>query len=92
MCDSSELPDDFVSVVKGIDYKSPVTKINVAVNKLPNFIANPNSEEGKVMPHHKCTIHLNCESTSMLDRAYLDAVSNNEPSRFRSCTMQFYAS
>ena len=33
------------------------------------------------MPHHRCTIHLNCESTEMLDRAYLDAVSDNRPSR-----------
>ena len=70
MIDSRELPDDFLTSIRSIDYKSPVTKINVAVNKLPNFIANPNSREGQVMPHHRCTVHMNCESTSMLQDAY----------------------
>ena len=48
MCESRDLPSDFVNAVRGINYKSPVTKINVAVDKLPNFTANPNTKEGQV--------------------------------------------
>ena len=56
MCESRDLPEEFLSAVKGINYKSPVTKINVAVDRLPNFLANPNSAEGQVMPHHRSDI------------------------------------
>ena len=49
MCERRDLPSDFVNAVRGINYKSPVTKINVAVDKLPNFTANPNTKEGQVM-------------------------------------------
>ena len=53
----SALPGKFLESVSKIDYTSPVTKINVAVNKLPNFTANP-GPPSQVMPHHKCTIHM----------------------------------
>lgn len=63
---------EFLNKIQGIDYTSPVTKINgktalvsvtrwnkfffsyltVAVNKLPNFIANPSTFPGKVEPWH----------------------------------------
>ena len=33
----------------GIDYTSPVCKINIAVNKIPNFLADPNTTEQAVM-------------------------------------------
>ena len=65
------------------DYMSPVTKINVAVDRLPNFIANPNTKEGTenaVMPHHKCTIHLNCEDSQLLENAYIDATKDTKKS------------
>ena len=60
------------------DYKSPVTKINVAVNRLPNFLANPNNEKDakEIQPHHRCTIHLNCENSKLLDEAFKDATKD----------------
>ena len=60
------------------DYKSPVTKINVAVNRLPNFLANPNNTNdlNEIQPHHRCTIHLNCENSKLLDEAYKDATKD----------------
>lgn len=67
------LQDDLVSEIKQIDYTSPVTKINVAVKELPNFTANPNRLKNTPMPHHQCTIHLNCEKTESIHEAYLDA-------------------
>ena len=70
----SILPSEYLSSIYNIDYTSPVTKINVAINKLPNFLANPNENVNEVMPHHRCTIHLNCEHTDLLMDAYNDAI------------------
>ncbi|XP_066277356.1 pyridine nucleotide-disulfide oxidoreductase domain-containing protein 2-like [Branchiostoma lanceolatum] len=75
------LPEDFRAEVSHIDYKSPVTKINVAVNKLPNFKAAPNTADNAPLPHHRCTIHLNCEDSALIDEAYHDAVVQGIPSR-----------
>ncbi|XP_071792921.1 pyridine nucleotide-disulfide oxidoreductase domain-containing protein 2-like [Asterias amurensis] len=63
------LPKEFIQEVKAIDYKSPVTKINVAVDRLPNFKASP-TDSNQPGPHHTCTIHLNCETTDLLTDAY----------------------
>lgn len=67
------LPSEYLNSLQNIDYTSPVTKINVAVNKLPNFLADPNQKPNQVMPHHRCTIHLNCEDSQLLEEAYADA-------------------
>ena len=69
------IPPSYLNSMKNIDYTSPVTKINVAVNQLPNFLANPCKEINQVMPHHRCTIHLNCESTDLIEKAYAEAVN-----------------
>lgn len=71
---SGVLPEQYVEEVSSIDYKSPVTKINVAIDRLPNFTAIPNTGEGIVGPQHTCTIHLNCETTSLINDAYDDAM------------------
>ncbi|KAM8858606.1 pyridine nucleotide-disulfide oxidoreductase domain-containing protein 2 [Spinachia spinachia] len=72
------LSSEFINAVDQIDYTSPVTKINVAVDKLPNFLASP-TPNGKQGPHHQCSIHLNCESVELLETAYKEAV-NGRPS------------
>jgi len=64
------------AAIDSIDYKSPVTKINVAVDKIPNFLAKPNKKELECMPHHQCTIHLNCESLDLVHEGYLQAENN----------------
>ena len=70
MKQSPDVPDSYRRSLAGIDYTSPVCKINVAVNKLPNFLADPNTEDDRPEPHHQCTIHLNCERTDIIDEAY----------------------
>eukprot|EP00058_Branchiostoma_floridae_P022469 XP_002607959.1 hypothetical protein BRAFLDRAFT_74908 [Branchiostoma floridae] len=75
------LPEDFLSEVSHVDYKSPVTKINVAVDQLPNFKAAPNTADNAPLPHHRCTIHLNCEDSALIDEAYHDAVAHGIPSK-----------
>ncbi|XP_066535439.1 pyridine nucleotide-disulfide oxidoreductase domain-containing protein 2 [Hoplias malabaricus] len=75
------LPQDFITALNQIDYTSPVTKINVAVDKLPNFLAAPNTPDGKPGPHHQCSIHLNCESLEVLDAAYTEGQLGRPSSR-----------
>lgn len=74
----SSLSPEFITAVDQIDYTSPVTKINVAVDKLPNFLAAPTPND-KPGPHHQCSIHLNCESVEVLETAYKEAI-NGRPS------------
>ncbi|XP_012687708.1 pyridine nucleotide-disulfide oxidoreductase domain-containing protein 2 [Clupea harengus] len=75
------LPSEFIKAVSQIDYTSPVTKINVAVDRLPNFLAVPNTAEGVPGPHHQCSIHLNCESVEVLEEAYRESQQGRPSSR-----------
>lgn len=74
-----QLPEEFLQHVAQLDTRSPVTKINVAVDRLPSFLAAPNASDGRPLPHHQCSIHLNCENTCILHRAFQEA-SSGEPS------------
>ncbi|KAK6258347.1 hypothetical protein SCA6_012821 [Theobroma cacao] len=54
------LPDDFLRAIKYSDYNSGTTKINVAVDKLPQFhCCRSNNPEGG--PQHTATIHIGSE-------------------------------
>ena len=64
---ASDLPAGFLADVKAIDYSSPVTKVNLAVDQLPNFKCAPHSGNTPA-PHHFTTIHMNCESIADIDR------------------------
>lgn len=59
--------------IDSIDYTSPVFKINVALKGLPNFMAYPNTPDGKPGPQHFGTIHLASESMRQLDQAFHSA-------------------
>lgn len=72
---------EFMRRVKNIQYESGVTKINLAVSKLPNFKADPTVDENVPMPHHRCTIHFNCENMGLIDEAFKDAKYHGIPSR-----------
>ncbi|RDX64518.1 Pyridine nucleotide-disulfide oxidoreductase domain-containing protein 2, partial [Mucuna pruriens] len=73
------LPDDFVRAIKHSDYSSATTKINVAVDKLPEFgcckLNHPHAG-----PQHGGTIHIGSESMEEIHSACQDAV-NGVPSR-----------
>ncbi|XP_048713231.1 pyridine nucleotide-disulfide oxidoreductase domain-containing protein 2 isoform X2 [Caretta caretta] len=57
----------------------PAARSPVAVDRLPSFVAAPNAGDGRPLPHHQCSIHLNCEDTHLLHRAFQEA-SSGEPS------------
>lgn len=69
------LSQDILDKIEGIDYTSPVTKLNFAVNRLPNFKADPNQVPNEALPLHQSTIHLNCENMALLEDAYSSSVS-----------------
>ncbi|XP_044470204.1 pyridine nucleotide-disulfide oxidoreductase domain-containing protein 2 [Mangifera indica] len=73
------LPDDFILSVKHSDYSSGTTKINLAVDKLPQFscckLSHPDPG-----PQHAGTIHIGSESMEEIHSACQEAV-NGLPSR-----------
>ncbi|CAJ0928714.1 unnamed protein product, partial [Mesorhabditis belari] len=65
LLEESHLPIDYLHSIKQIDYTSPVTKINVALKELPNFVARPH-HGSQAAPHHQTTIHMNGESMQLI--------------------------
>ncbi|GJM95071.1 hypothetical protein PR202_ga11767 [Eleusine coracana subsp. coracana] len=68
------LPENFLCSVKTADYSSATTKINVAVDRLPQFqcCKGINPEGG---PEHMGTIHIGSESMEEIDIAFREAES-----------------
>ncbi|XP_006925960.1 pyridine nucleotide-disulfide oxidoreductase domain-containing protein 2 isoform X1 [Pteropus alecto] len=75
------LPKEFTERISQLDTRSPVTKINVAVDRLPDFLAAPSAIEGQPLPQHHCSIHLNCEDTDLLHQAFEDAMDGRPSHR-----------
>ncbi|KAL4023744.1 pyridine nucleotide-disulfide oxidoreductase domain-containing protein 2-like [Cucumis melo var. makuwa] len=73
------LPDEFLRAIKHIDYRSATTKINLAVEKVPQFPCcklSPSEARDQLVG----TIHIGAESMEEIDSACQDAV-NGIPSR-----------
>jgi len=60
----------------------PHHNFTVAVNKLPNFLADPCEKANQPLPLHQCTIHINCENTEMITQAYNCALDGNISDRW----------
>lgn len=67
----ADVPADFLNAVNRISYESASAKINVALDRLPNFSAMPNTGDGPG-PQHRGTIHL-CPDQDFIERAYDEA-------------------
>eukprot|EP00123_Amoebidium_parasiticum_P013836 comp22175_c0_seq1/m.32556 comp22175_c0_seq1/g.32556 ORF comp22175_c0_seq1/g.32556 comp22175_c0_seq1/m.32556 type:complete len:588 (-) comp22175_c0_seq1:636-2399(-) len=87
LINKSHLPGSFVKDVAAIDYTSPVFKLNVAFNKLPQFTAkalpypaDPSTAPDPGSPYHRCTIHLGSESVKEIESAFSEAKFTNRPS------------
>jgi phytoene dehydrogenase-like protein len=64
-----ELPDDFVRDIENWKTRSGVVKINVAISELPDFIADPGTQQ---QDHHTGSVEL-CLSTEYAEKAFQDA-------------------
>ncbi|KAJ4912363.1 FAD/NAD(P)-binding oxidoreductase family protein [Raphanus sativus] len=76
---SNVLPEKFVSAIKNSDYSSATTKINMAVDKLPQFQCC-NTNHSRPGPEHFGTIHIGAETMDEVHTACHDA-ENGLPSR-----------
>lgn len=63
------LPPEFAEAIDRISYASASAKINVALERLPDFTALPGTQAG---PQHRGTVHL-CPDQDFIERAYDDA-------------------
>jgi len=72
------LPQSFQNSVDRIDYSSASMKINLALNELPDFLAEPGcSDPG---PQHRGTIHINAQMQD-LEQAWFDAQQGRPSSK-----------
>eukprot|EP01118_Nematostelium_gracile_P016372 TRINITY_DN675_c0_g1_i1.p1 TRINITY_DN675_c0_g1~~TRINITY_DN675_c0_g1_i1.p1 ORF type:complete len:560 (-),score=136.57 TRINITY_DN675_c0_g1_i1:551-2230(-) len=78
LCPKDTIPKPFSDRIKNLDWNSAVTKINVALDKLPNFKAYPtvNNQPG---PQHKGTIHL-CRDLAHIEESYREALAGKSSS------------
>jgi phytoene dehydrogenase-like protein len=67
--DPRELPDDFVRDIEHWKTRSGVVKINLALGELPNFTANPGSNQQE---HHTGSVEM-APSMDFIERAFIDA-------------------
>jgi phytoene dehydrogenase-like protein len=74
------LPASVMARLETADYSSGTTKINLAVNSLPQFSCKP-PHHGVPQPEHQGTIHLGCESLSQMHEAFADASEHGEYSQ-----------
>jgi phytoene dehydrogenase-like protein len=69
LVEEKELPPDFVAAIRRIDFSSATVKINVALDRPPNFRCLPGEGVG---PQHHGTMHI-CPDLDYIERAYDDA-------------------
>jgi phytoene dehydrogenase-like protein len=67
--DHRELPDDFVRDIEHWKTRSGVVKINLALSELPNFTADPGTNQQE---HHTGSVEM-APSMEFIERAFLDA-------------------
>jgi phytoene dehydrogenase-like protein len=70
LMEAKDLPPEFVAQVKKIDYSSATVKINVALDRPPNWKALPSN--GEIGPQHHGTMHI-CPDQDYIERAFDDA-------------------
>ncbi len=73
------LPPAFLRHIRHTDYASGVFKINLALDRLPNFTCCPSPPSGEPGPQHRGTIHFE-ERVQEIEDAYLEAYAGRKPS------------
>jgi phytoene dehydrogenase-like protein len=80
----AELPEGFRERIEAMDFSSAVTKINVALDRLPSFPAAPRGGPGGIVdgagPEHRGTVHFT-QTMEEIEEAYRDALAGRPSSR-----------
>jgi len=66
LMDPGELPPDFVTSIRHLDYASGSCKVNLALSEVPDFSCLRGNTAG---PQHRGTIHL-CPTREYIEKAY----------------------
>jgi len=81
LCDPAALPPAFARAVAAADHRSPVVKINLALDRLPAFRGAPPARAGAPEPAHTGTIHLGAQDLDALERSFAEASAGALPAR-----------
>jgi phytoene dehydrogenase-like protein len=73
-----QLPPELLQGIQTLDFRSPVAKINLALDRLPRFVGRSGSGAG---PEHAGTIHIGASSLDDLDRSFEAACRGAIPER-----------
>ena len=71
------LPDELVRGIRALDFRSPSLKMNLALERLPEFPSRP----GGAGPWHRGTIHLGAADLDALDASFRAAEAGRLPER-----------
>lgn len=77
LVESGVLPHEFTRALRTIDYRSPVAKINVALDALPEFTGT--GRGGAPGPEHCGTIHVGASDLDALDASFAAAQQGRLP-------------
>lgn len=73
----AHLPQDLVSEIRAVDFRSPVVKINLALDRLPAFRGRGDAAG----PEHVGTIHLGATDLDALEESFAAACRGELPER-----------
>jgi phytoene dehydrogenase-like protein len=73
------LPAELAAELATLDFRSPVVKINLALDRLPAFRGR--SAHDGAGPEHSGTIHVGAVDLDALERSYADAAADRLPER-----------
>ena len=77
LVEADALPEEFARALETIDYRSPVAKINLALDALPEFVGT--DRRGALGPEHHGTIHIGASHLDALDASFAAAEDGRLP-------------
>jgi len=76
---AAALPEGVAAELATLDFRSPVVKINLALDRLPVFRGRPTQDGAG--PEHAGTIHVGANDLDALERSYAEAAAGRLPER-----------
>jgi phytoene dehydrogenase-like protein len=78
---AAALPEAVAAELETLDFRSPVVKINLALEGLPAFRGREGGGSGEAGPEHCGTIHVGAADLEALERSYAEAAAGRLPER-----------
>jgi phytoene dehydrogenase-like protein len=75
------LPEGAAAELATLDFRSPVVKINLALDRLPAFPGRSGGGAAGAGPEHAGTIHVGANDLDALERSYAEAAAGRLPER-----------